>query len=139
MTEEETLENGWLIKEDGSLVLTTSHTSREKYLDLSRLSNTLGAGPIHDVNAIKFSYSFPFLQHLNIRNQNVADLTTVGTILSLRHLDASRNQINSSAIVSLHSCKLLQTLVLNDNIIDILPKVRSGWRLHIHDTILKCV
>ena len=123
--EEEIQENGWLIREDGSLVLTTSHTSREKYLDLSRLSSTLGAIPIHNLDQVKFSYSFPFLQHLNIRNQRISDLATVGLILSLRHLDASRNQISSASIVSLHSCKLLQTLILNDNIIDKLPKVHS--------------
>ena len=116
-------EKSWVIKEDGTLILKTCSTSRDKYLDLSGLGRMLGTISIHSLNEVKFSYSFPFLQHLNIRNQRITELSTVGGILSLRHLDASKNQIVSKSISSLQTCKLLQTLILNDNLIDFLPTV----------------
>ena len=62
-------------------------------------------------------------QELNLEGQRVADVTALGSLLSLRELVVAANQVADAA--PLASCLLLTKLDLSDNVLEAIP---SGFR-----------
>ena len=119
--------NQWDVpdRDAGILVLNNPEVSLLTSLDLSSIC--AHCAPIRVLSEVDFGQFFPKLQRLGLCEQRIRDLSAVGCIFTLKHLDASKNLIISSSVVALQHCRLLETLILADNFIDWVPKVSSSW------------
>ena len=107
----------WDVDDVGRLSVEEPGTRTETTLDL-HWENTEGVIKIIDV----VPQRFPYLQHLNLEGQRVADVGPLGLLLSLRELMISGNQLVDVAPLS--SCLLLTKVDLCDNMIAEIPGMR---------------